>query len=207
VNVQAGGVFIHPTAIVETDRIGAGTRVWAFAHIMPDVTLGANCNVGDHCFIETGARIGENVTVKNGNMVWAGVTLEDGVFVGPHVFFTNDLYPRSPRLPEAAARYQNQGWMRPTVIRHGASLGAGSIILAGVTVGAFSMVAAGAVVTRDVPPYTLVVGNPARARTSVCECGQPLKSRARVMTCTACGRRFTKQRGGVRPSDTAAGKE
>ena len=201
---QAARVFIHETAIVETDRIGAGTRVWAFAHIMPDVTVGANCNVGDHCFIETGARIGENVTVKNGNMVWAGVTLEDGVFVGPHVFFTNDLYPRSPRLPQAARRYQDQSWMKPTVIRQGASLGAGSVILAGVTVGDYSMVAAGAVVTRDVPPYTLVMGNPARARSAVCECGQPLKGRARLLRCAACGRRFTRNKKGVRPSGSQA---
>ena len=197
--------YIHPTAIVETDRIGAGTRIWAFAHIMPDVSIGANCNIGDHCFVESGVRIGQNVTVKNGNMIWTGVVLEDGVFVGPHVFFTNDLYPRSPRLPEAAARYRDAAWLRPTVVQHGASLGAAAVILAGVTVGRFSMVGAGAVVTRDVAPYALVIGNPARRRSWVCECGQPLPARrpmttaTKVIACTACGRRFTKGRDRLLP--------
>ncbi len=89
-------VFIHPASIVETEQIGRGTRIWAFTHVMQGISIGADCNIGEHCFIESGVVIGNNVTIKNGNMLWDGVTLEDGVFVGPNVSFTNDLYPRSP---------------------------------------------------------------------------------------------------------------
>jgi acetyltransferase-like isoleucine patch superfamily enzyme len=168
-------VFVHPAAIVETEQIGPHTRIWAFVHVMANAAIGANCNIGDHCFIESGAVLGDNVTVKNGNMIWEGIVLEDGVFVGPHVFFTNDRYPRSPRLPQARARYAGRDWLEPTIVRRGASLGAGATLLAGITVGEFAMVGAGAVVTRDVPAYALVVGHPARVKGWVCQCGQPLK--------------------------------
>lgn len=167
-------IYIHPTALVETDHIGTGTRIWALAHVMKGVRIGEHCNIGDHCFLETGAVVGNNVTIKNGNMVWEGVILEDGVFVGPHVFFTNDRYPRSPRHPGANRRYENHEWLAHTRIKEGASLGAGSVICPGVTVGAYAMVGAGAVVTKDVPDYALVIGNPARPRGWVCRCGEPL---------------------------------
>ncbi len=191
-------IFTHPTAIVETQQIGQGTRIWAFAHAMKGVSIGANCNIGDYCFIESGVIIGDNVTIKNGNMIWEGVTLEDGVFVGPHVFFTNDLYPRSPRLPQAKKRYSNRGWLLPTLVRRGASLGAGAIILAGITIGEFSMVGGGAVVTRDVPSYALVIGNPARVRGWVCQCGQPLRFQKGIATCGDCGLNFVKSGDSVR---------
>src|SRR6266545_2030661 len=153
--------FIHRTALVETEQIGENTRIWAYSHILSGVRIGQNCNIGDHCFIEGGVSIGNNATIKNGNMIWEGVTIEDGVFIGPHVFFTNDLYPRSPRLPQASYRYHDkENWLRPTCVKQGASLGAAAVILAGVTIGRFSMVGAGAVVTRDVPDYALVRGNP-----------------------------------------------
>ena len=104
----------HPAALVETDDIGAGTRVWAFAHVMRGARVGSNCNVGDHAFVEAGAVVGNNVTLKNNVCVWAGVTLEDDVFVGPNATFTNDRYPRSPRMPEAAARYETpERWLSP----------------------------------------------------------------------------------------------
>jgi acetyltransferase-like isoleucine patch superfamily enzyme len=186
------GVFVHPTAIVETQHIGQGTRIWAFAHVMNDVSIGSNCNIGDHCFIESGVAVGNNVTIKNGNMIWEGLTLEDGTFVGPHVFFTNDRYPRSPRLPQAKKRYSGRGWLVPTRVRQGASLGAGAVILAGITVGEFAMVGAGAVVTRDVPAYALVIGNPARVRGWVCQCGQPLKFSSSTATCGDCGLSFVR---------------
>lgn len=182
--------FVHPTALVESQAIGPGTRIWAFCHVMAGAVIGNNCNIGDHCFIETGARVGDNVTIKNGNMLWEGVTLEDGVFVGPHVFFTNDLYPRSARLPEAGQRYSGRDWLAPTVIERGASLGAAAVILAGLTIGAFAMVGAGAVVTRDVPAHALVVGNPARRRGWVCWCGLPVQVTAGVAVCTSCGRQL-----------------
>jgi len=112
-------VYIHPTALVESHQIGQGTRVWAFAHIMRGVVIGANCNIGDHCFLEARVRIGDNVTIKNGNMIWEGVTIEDGVFVGPNVLFTNDRFPRSPRLPQVHKRYASRGWLLPTQVRAG----------------------------------------------------------------------------------------
>jgi acetyltransferase-like isoleucine patch superfamily enzyme len=180
-------VYCHPTALVETQQIGRGTHIWAFAHIMPGAVIGANCNVGDHCFVEAGAVVGDNVTIKNGNMIWEGVTLEDGVFVGPGVCLTNDLYPRSARLPQASQRYQGHGWLVPTRIKTGASLGAAAVILAGVTIGEYALVAAGAVVTHDVPSYTIVAGNPARPRGWVCQCGLPLSFQADAAQCNSCG--------------------
>jgi len=193
------GVFVHPHALVETDALGPGTRVWAFAHLMRGVTIGANCNIGDHCFIESGVTVGNDVTIKNGNMIWEGVVLEDGVFVGPAVCFTNDQYPRSPRLPQAKARYADKSWLVGTLIRHGASLGAGAVIVAGVTVGEFAMVGAGAVVTKDVPPYGLVVGNPARALGWVCQCGSRLRFEGDGAVCSSCGLHFTKSSSLVSP--------
>lgn len=191
-------LFIHPKALVETRRIGGGTRIWAFVHVMAGAVIGANCNIGDHCFIESGAVIGNNVTIKNGNMLWDGVTLEDGVFVGPHVFFTNDLFPRSPRLAQAKGRYRSRAWLVPTMVRRGASLGAGAVILAGVTIGEFVMVGAGAVVTRDVPPYAVGIGNPLRIRGWVCECGSPLGFRKNAAVCRVCGLRYVKKNNVVR---------
>ena len=182
-----GAPFFHPTALVETTDIGDGTNVWAFAHVMKKVKIGKNCNIGDHCFIESGAILGDNVTLKNGNMVWEGVTLEDGVFVGPHVFFTNDRSPRSPRMSQAAKRYQDHSWFAPTLIKQGASLGAGCIILPGVIVGEFAMIGAGAVVTTNTPAYAIMTGNPARLKGWVCQCGIKLAIRESVGQCSSCG--------------------
>lgn len=184
-------VYVHPTALVETDEIGPGTYIWAYAHVLNGACIGANCRIGDHCFVEGGVIIGNNVTIKNGNMLWAGVELEDGVFVGPHVFFTNDLHPRSPRLPEAQARYETPDWMAYTVVQYGASLGAGATILAGIAIGAFAMVGAGAVVTRDVPPYACVRGSPARVRGWVCQCGLSLRFQHDMAECEGCGRYYS----------------
>jgi acetyltransferase-like isoleucine patch superfamily enzyme len=179
--------YIHPNAIVESQLIGEGTRIWAFAHVMKEVVIGRNCNVGEHCFLETGAIIGSNVTIKNGNMIWDGVKLEDGTFVGPGVLFTNDLFPRSPRLPEAKGRYQGTDWRVPTLVNLGASIGAGAVIIAGVTIGSFAMVGAGTVVTKDVPSHALVVGNPARIVGWVCKCGNRLSGDEEEARCEQCG--------------------
>jgi acetyltransferase-like isoleucine patch superfamily enzyme len=185
-------VFVHPSSIVEAKQVGSGTRIWAFTHIMRDVSIGENCNIGDHCFIESGSVIGDNVTIKNGNEIWEGVTLSNGVFVGPRVFFTNDLFPRSPRLPQAKKKYSGHEWLKPTLVKHGASLGAGAILLAGITVGEFSMVAAGAVATKSVPAYALVIGSPARVRGWVCQCSRPLTFDEGIAICDRCGLRFIK---------------
>lgn len=146
--------FFHPQAMVEPGaRIGAGTRVWAFAHVLPGAKVGKNCNLCDHTFIENDVVIGDEVTIKCGVYLWDGVELHDQVFVGPNVTFTNDKYPRSRQHPE---RYER------TVVCRGASLGANATILPGLRIGERAMVGAGAVVTRDVPPNAIVTGNPAR---------------------------------------------
>jgi acetyltransferase-like isoleucine patch superfamily enzyme len=185
-------VYIHATAIVEAEQIGEGTRIWAFTHVMKGAFIGARCNVGEHCFIESGVTVGNNVTIKNGNQLWDGVNLADGVFVGPNVSFTNDLHPRSPRLPQAARRYSDDKWLSPTVVKKGASIGAGAIILAGNTIGEFAMVGAGSIVTRDVAPYALVIGAPARVFGWVCQCGYRLKFQGRNATCEDCGLELTR---------------
>lgn len=187
-------LFVHPTAIVEEGAcIGAGTRVWAYAHVLAGATVGRDCNIGDHCFIEGGAIVGDDVTIKNGVAVWCGVTLGDGVFVGPGVIFTNDRMPRSRRLPEACERYRDERWLERTVVRLGTTLGAGAIVCPGVSLGVFSMVAAGAVVARTVPDHALVRGHPARVRGWVCACGERLRpdiTTARFGACTRCLRSF-----------------
>ncbi len=145
--------FKHPQALVESERVGRGTRVWAFAHVLPGAVIGEDCNVCDHTFIENDVVVGNRVTVKCGVQLWDGVRLEDDVFVGPNATFTNDPFPRSRQHLAAHPR---------TVIREGASIGANATILCGLTVGRRAMVGAGAVVTRSVPPHAVVVGNPAR---------------------------------------------
>src|SRR5579864_1902001 len=125
--------FVHPRAIVETTNIGCGTRVWAFSHVMNTVRLGANCNVGEHCYLESGVVIGDDVVIKNGVAVWEGVTIEDRAFLGPNGVFTNDLYPRSKVVNN---RVQ-------TVVREGASIGANATIICGHTIGRYSLIGAG----------------------------------------------------------------
>jgi acetyltransferase-like isoleucine patch superfamily enzyme len=147
------GVFAHEHALVESDTIGPGTRVWAFAHVMEGAILGRDCNVCDHTYVEGGAVVGDRVTIKSGVQLWDGVTIEDDVFLGPNATFTNDRFPRSKVFFDEYER---------TVVRRGASIGAGAVILPGVEIGAEAMVGAGAVVTADVPPRAVVVGNPAR---------------------------------------------
>jgi acetyltransferase-like isoleucine patch superfamily enzyme len=145
--------FVHSAAICESERIGEDTTVWAFAHILPGAVIGSNVNICDHVFIENDVVVGDRVTVKSGVQLWDGVELADDVFVGPNATFTNDPYPRSKQYPMAFSR---------TVVERGASIGGGAVILPGVHIGHNAMVGAGAVVTRDVPPFAIVIGNPAR---------------------------------------------
>jgi acetyltransferase-like isoleucine patch superfamily enzyme/dTDP-4-dehydrorhamnose 3,5-epimerase-like enzyme len=143
----------HPTALVETTDIGERTRIWAFVHVLPGARVGSDVNLCDHVFVENDVVIGDRVTVKSGVQLWDGVRLDDDVFVGPNATFTNDRFPRSRQVPSSYPA---------TTVRAGASIGAGAVILPGLTVGRGAMVGAGAVVTRDVPPFAVVVGNPAR---------------------------------------------
>lgn len=145
--------FVHPLGLCESPFIGAGTRIWAFAHVLPGARVGVDCNICDHVFIENDVLIGDRVTIKCGVQLWDGLRLGDDVFVGPNVTFTNDRFPRSRQYPEVFPQ---------TVIESGASIGANATILPGLTVGQSAMVGAGAVVTRSVPPHAIVTGNPAR---------------------------------------------
>jgi len=173
-------VFMHPTAIVESDNVGENTRVWAYTHILKHAVIGRNCNICDFVFIENDVVLGDDVTVKCGVYIWDGLTIEDRVFIGPAVVFTNDRTPRSKAYLDEYPR---------TVIREGASLGAGAVILPGIIVGRYAMVGAGAVVTRDVGDFALVFGNPARQQGHVCQCSKQLVFANGSATCS-CGLRY-----------------
>jgi len=155
----------HPSAYIdEPCEIGAGTRIWHFCHVMPGARIGRNCTLGQNVFVAGGVVVGDNVKIQNNVSVYTGVELEDDVFCGPSCVFTNVVNPRS----QSVRREQYQR----TVVRRGATIGANATIGPGVVLGTFCMVGMGSVVTSDVPPHALVVGNPARVVGVVCRCGQ-----------------------------------
>jgi UDP-2-acetamido-3-amino-2,3-dideoxy-glucuronate N-acetyltransferase len=145
--------MIHPLSDVQSKNIGEDTNVWQFSIILPCATIGKNCNINCHVFIENEVIIGNNVTIKPGVQIWNGIVIEDDVFIGPNVTFTNDLKPRSKQYPEDFLK---------TIIKKGASIGANTTILPGITIGEYALIGAGSVVTKDVEPFTLVFGNPAK---------------------------------------------
>jgi UDP-2-acetamido-3-amino-2,3-dideoxy-glucuronate N-acetyltransferase len=177
----------HPTALVESDQIGEGTNVWAYAHVMKGAVVGAHCNIGDHAFVESGAVIGDEVTIKNSVAVWQYVTVKDRVFLGPNCSLTNDNRPRSKRPWTPCA----------TTIDEGATVGANATIVCGCHIGRYAFIGAGAVVTKPVPDYAVVFGNPGRVHGYVCECCQPLAGTGAVLTCKKCGLRYGKTKKGV----------
>lgn len=145
--------MIHPKSDVQTQSIGAGTKVWQYSIILEKALIGKNCNINCHVFIENDVVIGDNVTVKSGVQLWDGITIEDNVFIGPNVTFTNDKIPRSKKYPTEFQRI---------ILQEYSSIGAGAVILGGVIIGEYSMVGAGAVVTKSIPKFALVIGNPAK---------------------------------------------
>ena len=181
----------HETAVIDEGcRIGAGTRIWHFSHIMPDCVIGKRCNIGQNVVISPGVVLGNNVKIQNNVSVYTGVVCEDDVFLGPSCVFTNVLNPRSaiPRKDQ----------YRKTLVRRGATIGANATIVCGHTIGEYALIGAGAVVTKDVPPYALVVGNPSKQIGWVSEYGHRLrfdeKGEAR---CPESGERYLLKEGGV----------
>ena len=162
---EKGEYFVHQSAICESADIGKGTRIWAFVHILKNAKIGNDCNVGDYCFIENDVVIGSRVTIKNGISVWDGITIEDDVFLGPNCVLTNDLYPRSKIYHSENVR---------THIKQGASIGANATIICGITLGKYCMIGAGAIVTKSVPDFAVVTGNPARFKYWISKTGEKL---------------------------------
>jgi acetyltransferase-like isoleucine patch superfamily enzyme len=164
---------IHPSADVQSKNIGTDTVVWQFSIVLPGANIGNNCNINSHCFIENDVSIGNNVTIKCGVYIWDGIRLEDNVFIGPNVTFTNDLYPRSKHFIQ----------LSKTVVRSGASIGANATVLTGIVIGEYALVGAGSVVTKNIPNNTLWMGNPARQKAYVCNCGHKLDEELHCNEC------------------------
>jgi UDP-2-acetamido-3-amino-2,3-dideoxy-glucuronate N-acetyltransferase len=178
--------MIHPTAEVEEGaHIGDGTRIWHHAHVRSGATIGANCILGYGVYVDAGVHIGDNCKLQNRVSVYHGVTIEDGVFVGPHVAFTNDKHPRAIRA-DGSLSTDDDWTVSPTLVRSGASIGAAAVILPGVTLGRWCLVGAGAVVSRDVSDHGLVTGNPARLTGYACKCGHTLHSEGSGWLCDNC---------------------
>lgn len=167
--------FVHPSADVSPRaRIGKGTRIWNRAQVREGAVLGEQCNVGKDVYIDCDVRIGNCCKIQNSALIYHGAVIEDGVFIGPQACLTNDRYPRAIN-PDGSLKGVDDWEVGQTVVRYGASIGAGAIIVTGVEIGRFAMVGAGAVVTHDVPAYGLVVGTPARLVGYVCACGARLE--------------------------------
>ena len=177
-------VYIHPTAIVDkTANVGDGTKVWHFAHVREKAEIGKGCVLGHSVYVGEGVKIGNGVKLENRATIYRGARIEDKVFVGPHVTFINDPYPRS---------FSTDWKIVPTLVREGASIGAGAVVMCGVTIGEYAMIGAGSVVTKDIPSCAIAFGNPARIRGFACKCGSKLikeeeRRRFVLMKCSRCG--------------------
>ena len=189
-------VFIHPSAYVdEPCSIGSGTRIWHFCHIMSDTRIGTGCILGQNVHVASGVAIGDNVKIQNNVSLYAGVELEDDVFCGPSCVFTNVINPRS--------QINRHAEYLPTIVKHGATIGANATIVCGITIGAYAFIGAGAVVRRDVPAYALIVGNPGRQIGWMGRHGSRLGAPdvESIMTCPHSGWRYHLVDGNVRCLD------
>ena len=175
--------FVHESSYVDEGcQIGEGTKIWHFSHIMKGCTIGKRCNIGQNVVISPDVTLGNGVKIQNNVSVYTGVVCEDGVFLGPSCVFTNVINPRA--FIERKSEY------RKTVVKEGASIGANATIVCGHDIGRYAFVGAGAVVTKDIPDYAIVLGNPARIRGYVCKCGEKLTFTDGQAVCPACGKRY-----------------
>lgn len=175
--------FVHDSSLIgDNVVIGKGTRIWQFCNIMHDAEIGDNCNIGMNVFVENGVKIGNHVKIKNNVSLYQGVICEDNVFLGPSCVFTNVINPRS--------EIEKKNELRNTIIRFGATIGANATIVCGHTIGKYAFVGAGSVVTKDVLPYQLVYGNPAKVHGYCCECGEELFETKGQYQCGHCGKRY-----------------
>ena len=187
-------VFVHQSSYVdEGARIGAGTKIWHFCHVMPGAVIGERCNLGQNVVVMPGAWLGNNVKVQNNVSIYEGVVLEDDVFCGPSCVFTNVVNPRS--------HVSRKAEYRRTLVRRGTSIGANATILCGITLGEYSFIGAGAVVRSDVPAFALMVGVPARRVGWMCRCGVRVQLRDGRATCSACGTSYGETEGVLRLID------
>ena len=192
-----GDYFAHESSYIDEGcQIGAGTRIWHFTHVMARARIGQRCNIGQNVVISPDAIVGDDVKIQNNVSVYTGVVLEDDVFCGPSMVFTNVINPRS--------QVSRKDEYRPTLVKQGATLGANSTVVCGHTIGRYAFIGAGAVVTRDVPDYALVVGNPGRISGWMCECGVKLAAGStppKEATCSACNKRYATRDGGLSKID------
>jgi UDP-2-acetamido-3-amino-2,3-dideoxy-glucuronate N-acetyltransferase len=178
--MQNKNYFVHESSIIEDgSKIGSGTKIWCFCQIKNGAIIGEDCNIGNNFFAESGVVVGNHVKIKNNIALYSGVVIEDDVFLGPNCVFTNVINPRS--------FIERKKEFRKTIVQKGATIGANATIVCGHIIGAYSFVGAGSVVTKDVPNYGLVYGNPAKLHGYVCECGTKLLDN---FVCPNCGKRI-----------------
>src|SRR5213075_1366946 len=183
--------FVHESSYVDDGaRVGKGTKIWHFCHVMPGAVIGERCNLGQNVVVMPGTRVGNNVKIQNNVSIYEGVVLEDDVFCGPSCVFTNVVNPR--------AHVSRKHEYRKTLVKRGSSIGANATIVCGVTLGEYAFIGAGAVVTRDVPAHALMTGVPAKRSGWMCQCGERLHVAAGRAACAVCGAAYEEQSGALR---------